>query len=103
MEKWKEICEARRLHAINNVVNIIQMHNSKRVSDIVLSNFYLEEAIFESSPFRKLNHCRYIITKMPLINVIVIALLATLCAILGPDEKGGVDRNRGEAAIVAGG
>lgn len=39
---------------------------------------------------------------MPLINVIVIALLATLCAILGPDEKG-VDRNRGEAAIVAGG
>lgn len=38
---------------------------------------------------------------MPLINVIVIAL-ATLCAILGPDEKG-VDRNRGEAAIVAGG
>lgn len=38
---------------------------------------------------------------MPLINVIVIALLATLCAILG--EKGGVDRNRGEAAIVAGG
>lgn len=40
---------------------------------------------------------------MPLINVIVIALLATLCAILGPDEKSGVDRNRGEAAIVAGG
>lgn len=101
MEKWKEICEARRLHAINNVVNIIQMHNSKRVSDIVLSNFYLEEAIFESSPFRKAKSLS-IYHKMPLINVIVIALLATLCAILGPDEKG-VDRNRGEAAIVAGG
>ena len=91
MEKWKEICEARKLHAINNVVNIIQMHNSKRVSDIVLSNFYLEEAIFESFAIseskEKLNHCRYIITKMPLINVIVIALLATLCAILGPVKR----------------